>query len=211
MARPHDYSSLPKHPAVSEHYKKMRKYGHTTVVADVTCPACGGVRTYPLYTLRQQMKRPNFAGHCRSCTVKLARQGHIRWQKQRFRDGSRWITSTGYAMLGINSIADADLPTFRAMLGKGGAVAEHRWVMAKALGRPLHRHESVDHMDGNKLNNDPRNLRIYVVGKNHPGSLNGHGTYYHEWQVSEARNRILEDALRRAGRRPPRTATLSAI
>ncbi len=55
--------------------------------------------------------------------------------------------------------------------------------------------ECIDHMDGNKLNNDISNLRIYVRGKNHPGSANGHGTYYHEWQMTLARISELESAL----------------
>jgi HNH endonuclease len=197
MARPHDYSSLPAHPAVGTHYKKMRQYGHTTVVADVTCPKCGAVRTFPLYTLRQQMKRPNFGGECRACTIKAARTGHIRWHKERFKDGSRWISTTGYVMLGISSIPDEDLPIFKAMLYRGGALLEHRYVMAKALGRPLLQNESVDHMDGIKTNNDPANLRIYLKGKNQPGSLNGYGTYYHEWQMAEARNRLLMNEIER--------------
>lgn len=56
--------------------------------------------------------------------------------------------------------------------------------MAKYLGRPLKPTELVDHMDGNKQNNDISNLRIYVRGKQHPGSAPGHGTYYHEWQMT---------------------------
>ena len=69
---------------------------------------------------------------------------------------------------------------------------EHRWVMAKVLGRPLTSNELVDHMDGNKTNNDASNLRLYVRGKQQPGSAPGHGTFYHEWQQAEARVRKLE-------------------
>jgi hypothetical protein len=127
----------------------------------------------------------------------MARAGHLRWHKRRFKDGAKWISGAGYVMLGVSEIADSDLPLFRAMLNKGGALAEHRFVMAKALGRPLRRDEAIDHMDGNKTNNDPANLRIYVVGKNQPGSLNGHGTYYHEWQMAECRNRLLQLELNR--------------
>lgn len=77
------------------------------------------------------------------------------------------------------------------MQGKGGFVLEHRWNMAKSLGRPLRADECVDHMDGIKTNNDPANLRIYLKGKQQPGSCHGYGTYYHEWQMAEARNRLL--------------------
>lgn len=72
---------------------------------------------------------------------------------------------------------------------------EHRWVMAKTLGRPLKSYEMVDHMDGNRTNNDPSNLRIYLRGKNQPGSASGYGTYYHELQIALARIKQLEAEL----------------
>jgi hypothetical protein len=186
MARPHDYTQLPAHPAVSSHYRKERKYGWTTVTADVTCPTCSKVRSYPLYTLRQQMQRKNFGGHCRTCTSKMARAGKVRWQKVAYAKGARWISTSGYVILGISAVADEHLPLFRGMLKSGGSVAEHRMVMAIHLGRPLTSSECVDHMDGNKTNNKLENLRLYRKGKNDPGSTCGHGTYYHEWQMALA-------------------------
>jgi len=93
---------------------------------------------------------------------------------------------------------------FRAMQKSGAFVLEHRWVMAKHLGRPLRSDECIDHMDGKKANNDISNLRIYLKGKQQPGSCNGYGTYYHEWQTAKARIRELEAALQ------TRTPKLSA-
>lgn len=84
---------------------------------------------------------------------------------------------------------------FDVMRGRGNFVLEHRWVMAKALGRPLTRQENVDHMDGDKQNNDIGNLRMYITGRNEPGSCPGYGTYYHEWQLALARIRELEATL----------------
>lgn len=169
----------------------MSVYGRgTTVVADVTCPTCSKVRAFPLYTLRQQMKRPNFSGSCRNCNLKEARVGAAQWQFRKFK-GRKSIAATGYVLLGPNSVAAEDLPLFRTMANRSNTVLEHRWNMAKSLGRALRADECVDHMDGIKTNNDPVNLRIYLRGKNQPGSLNGYGTYYHEWQMAEARNRLL--------------------
>ena len=37
-------------------------------------------------------------------------------------------------------------------------MAEHRWVMANTLGRPLKRWEQVHHLDMDKANNAPDNL-----------------------------------------------------
>ncbi len=42
--------------------------------------------------------------------------------------------------------------------GKGNQKFEHRAVMEKHLGRPLHRSEIVHHIDNNKTNNDLSNL-----------------------------------------------------
>ena len=111
-------------------------------------------------------------------------------------NGAKWIANNGYVMLGVSAIADEDLPLFKLSLNKGGGLAEHRFVMAKALGRPLTKYECVDHMDGNKRNNDLANLRLYRKGTNNdPGNMPGHGAYYHEWQMAEKRNRDLKAAL----------------
>lgn len=69
--------------------------------------------------------------------------------------------------------------------------------MSIALGRPVTRDELVDHMDGNKENNDLSNLRIYRRGKNDPGSGSGYGTFYHEWQMALAEVERLKTELAR--------------
>lgn len=84
---------------------------------------------------------------------------------------------------------------FRAMMNRNHSVLEHRWVMAKYLGRPLQSFELIDHMDGNRTNNAIENLRIYLKGKNQPGSQ-GYGTYYHELQIALARIKALEEQLK---------------
>lgn len=45
---------------------------------------------------------------------------------------------------------------------KHGRIAEHRFVMSELLGRPLFEFENVHHRDGNRSNNDPRNLELWV-------------------------------------------------
>jgi len=48
-----------------------------------------------------------------------------------------------------------------------GFVLEHRYVVEYQLGRYLKPHEVVDHIDGLKLNNDPKNLRVFSSNAEH--------------------------------------------
>lgn len=185
MARPHNTTKLAHHPAVGTEYRMMSLYEgrYRTLCACVTCPTCKKKRWYSLWHLRQFIKKPTFFGYCRPCGLIHVRAGHTRWAK---REGlGKHITSSGYVNLRVCYIKDEDLPLFRAMTPPSSpVVAEHRFVMAKHLRRPLRSNESVDHRDGNKQNNVISNLRLYVRGKNQEGSCNGYGTYYHEWQMA---------------------------
>lgn len=58
------------------------------------------------------------------------------------------------------------------MTVNGGYVLEHRLKMAEALGRPLEKHETVHHIDGNRSNNAIENLQLRQ-GKH------GSGVVYH--------------------------------
>lgn len=73
-------------------------------------------------------------------------ENHGRWR------GGRSITSQGYVLIHVgrgHPLSD----------GQGYAL-EHRLVMSELLGRPLHRHETVHHIDGDKLNNKAANLQL---------------------------------------------------
>ena len=43
---------------------------------------------------------------------------------------------------------------------RSGRVLEHRWIMERALGRPLTRHEQVDHINRDRADNRPENLQV---------------------------------------------------
>jgi hypothetical protein len=190
VARPMNLDPV-KHPTIdTADTAVVEQYGQSGMAAAVTCPDCGQTRYVVLRVLRQQVKRPTFTGACKPCWGKRPRQE--RNYRSRRNPTGRRITDTGYVALGKNAMTDEDLDLFDAMRRKGNHVLEHRWVMAKALGRALTPQENVDHMDGDKQNNDLENLRIYRTGKNEPGSCPGYGTYYHEWQMALVRIRELE-------------------
>lgn len=73
---------------------------------------------------------------------------HASWNGGRVKIG-------GYAAV----LVDRDDP-MQCMAHHTGYVMEHRLVMARAIGRPLTEHETVHHLDDNKLNNALSNLQL---------------------------------------------------
>ncbi|MEO7836980.1 MAG: HNH endonuclease [Acidimicrobiales bacterium] len=69
--------------------------------------------------------------------------------------GGRLLTSSGYWM----QLIDRDDP-LAVMANTTGYVLEHRLVMARALGRPLTRNESVHHINGDRADNRLENLQL---------------------------------------------------
>ncbi len=69
--------------------------------------------------------------------------------------GGRLALPNGYVLVNI----PPDHP-FASMRQSQGYVLEHRIEMAKSLGRPLRRDETVHHIDGNQGNNAVTNLQL---------------------------------------------------
>lgn len=78
-----------------------------------------------------------------------------RGEDSRHWKGGRYVTSDGYYSVWI----DRDDPYYCMAIGEG-RVREHRLVMARKLGRPLERHETVHHINGDRLDNHPENLQL---------------------------------------------------
>lgn len=83
---------------------------------------------------------------------KWARHGpqHSQWK------GGRSIDGKGYYKLNINLIE----PEYHCMCDKSGWVLEHRYIMAKALNRPLTRKDLIHHRDHDRTNNALENLEL---------------------------------------------------
>lgn len=194
MAQRARLDNLPQHPTIDySNIQSMLIGGHVGPAALVTCPYCQVGRWIAIRTLRNQAAHPNYKGSCRQCYRKLPKASNFRTRRNPL--GRRISKQNGYVQLGKNAISDDDLPMFDQMRGKAGGVSEHRWIMAKHLGRPLTAQELVDHRDGHHDHNEIDNLRLYVRGKQQPGSAPGHGTYYHEWQMAQRRVQELEAEL----------------
>jgi hypothetical protein len=185
---------LPDHPAiVIEPPVRRSVYGRNIFCARVTCPHCGREQWYPRAVLRSLASRATYTGACKPCWGKNRDRAPIR--KIRNKEGRVVLARTGYVAIYKSIVEPADLWMFDRMRNKASYVLEHRWIMARHLGRPLASYENVDHRDGDRSNNVLSNLRLYLKGKQQPGSCPGYGTYYHEWQLALARIRDLESRL----------------
>ena len=125
----------------------------------IACPDCGKERKVWKY----KMKRKGYTGLCFPCLVD-SRKGekHKHWK------GGFTIISTGYRKV---HVPKDDF--FHSMADPSSYVLEHRLVMAKHLGRCLHRWEIVHHKGTkypkgsieNKQDNRIENLQLISVDK----------------------------------------------
>jgi len=73
---------------------------------------------------------------------------------------SNWRGGRTEAGQGYWRVWVADDDPMVSMRTHHGYVLEHRLILARKLGRPLLRTETVHHIDGDKANNDPANLQL---------------------------------------------------
>lgn len=82
-----------------------------------------------------------------NCGVKFG-ENHHSWK------GGKHLQN-GYVFVSINK----DSP-YSSMAISNGYILEHRLVMAQKLNRPLEKHETVHHINGNKQDNRIENLQL---------------------------------------------------
>jgi hypothetical protein len=93
------------------------------------------------------------------------RLGILKGEKHGSWKGGRHVTASGYYEVWL----DAQDP-MASMRTRMGYVLEHRLVMARKLGRPLARNETIHHINGDRLDNSPENLQIRT-GKHGKGMV----------------------------------------
>ena len=102
-------------------------------------------------------------------------------------------TKDGYVYIAIPQDDPAFCWFTRTTTKKMIQVAEHRWVMAKRLGRPLLRGELVHHVDGVRHHNKIENLEIWVNGHPYGQSLRDVVIAYLRDLSEEARQQLLSE------------------
>lgn len=134
-------------PAVKASAEKRTREG----VLYMDCAVCGK----EMRVWRSRLKRAKLPVTCgKECRAEVMRgPSNPRWK------GGAWISSkTGYRHVAAAHLADEDLALLPTPTPR--EVPEHRLVMARVLGRWPAPHEHVHHVDGDKANNAPENLRL---------------------------------------------------
>jgi hypothetical protein len=126
----------------------VKDHGKRKNCVDVLCPVCQKT-VFP--------QRPD--GRPKTCSRKCART--LEWTRVE-RQEIVSAGSSGY----LWHFVGHEHPNNR-----NGYILEHRYQMEKKLGRFLEPHERVHHKDGNRVNNTPENLELWMLKKKDPAGV----------------------------------------
>ncbi len=115
-----------------------------------TCEICGAGRWVEI-----RKGEPSFR-RCKKCrNIGVERHGK-----------KKYVNYGGYNLIYIDNS-----DPFRCMANGDGRIPEHRYLIAKMLGRSLSNIEIVHHKNGNKYDNRLDNLELLIRKNHHPGHI----------------------------------------
>ena len=129
--------------------------------SDRSCLQCGKSFYVPQCHINDKRHRGKYCS--RSCAWEAMRNG-TNVSASRNPTGERSVNTSGYIELFMpsNPVAIRLRSEGKRSRRARGWVLEHRYVIEQLLGRPLLATETVHHKDGNRGNNDPSNLEMWV-------------------------------------------------
>lgn len=121
----------------------------------ITCNTCGA-------SFHKKPSKVRLFNYCQKACVNRSEiaKGRINIGEKNgnWRNASRVVTNRGYAKIKAHEHPRRD---------RDGYVLEHIVVVEKEIGRFLYEGEVVHHIDGNKTNNDIKNLKLYESHSQH--------------------------------------------
>lgn len=118
-----------------------------------TCPVCE--REFEVMFYPSDIKH----GRGKFCSIACQRKGRVHVGRTNWK-GGRVKAGEGRVMVWVRSNDPLACMISHHRFPAGGYVLEHRLVMARSLGRPLLRTESVHHINGDPADNRLENLQL---------------------------------------------------
>jgi len=92
----------------------------------------------------------------------------------------RRVTSDGYIAINRWELTEKERNLFAPMINKDGYILEHRFIVAKYLGRNLTSREIVHHK--NKIRNDNKLINLQLMDKDYHSNQAGEIKVDYEWE-----------------------------